>query len=139
MTELEKVIKGLEHTQSNMGDINLALTHCPECPYYNISDCEAALISDALNQLKKYEPRVLKLSEINKHDIVYYEIKKFRDIKPAIVLHTNAVTHHRFLTHDEFFDFSVYIPDDIKYEKTWRCWNTKPNEEERKTIEWYES
>lgn len=135
MSDWERVIANLTRCQDCL---------CNECDLEHAShyvlDCAVkdSLINDALELLKAQEPRVLRLSEINKLDTVYYEIKKFRDIKPAIVLRTNAVAHHRFLTHDELYDFGVYIPGDIKYEKTWRCWNVMPTTEQRMEANWDE-
>lgn len=136
MADREKVIKGLECCSEMSGD------ECQKCPYS--SECLGVncpvgmphLANDALELLKEQESRVLTLSEINKNSFVWYENKKCLRLFPALVVDCQCITRHKFIVEDVFFDVGTYMPEDVHYGKSWRCWNYKPTDEQRKAVKW---
>lgn len=94
------------------------------------------VINDALELLKGQEPRVLTLSEINKNSFVWYENKKCLRLFPALVVDCQSIARHKFIVEDVFFDVGTYMPEDVRYGKSWRCWNHKPTDEQRKEVKW---
>lgn len=132
MPDRGKVIKGLEiHTKPN--------SRCVGCPYPNNGMCGDQLYMDALVLLKAQEPRVLILSEINKNSFVWYENKTCSRLFPALVADCQSITRHKFIVEDVFFDVGTYMPEDVHYGKSWRCWNYKPTDEQRKAVKWDDS
>lgn len=118
MEKLEKVIKGLECCTS--ADYDNWEQICAECPYNNGRPHCADLERDALEilksvkeALKAQEPRVLTLDEAKKADVCWYEKKGLEPVLQVTIV---------------FRTFG--------YGKTWRCWSSKPTEEQREAVKW---
>lgn len=131
MIKREKVIRGLECCI----DPNVS---CCECPYYNYGHCDPDDVRrDALSLLKEQEPRVMTLEELldvgrvwessappylwlDKNRSIYNTISfwcAWRDIYEMI--------HGR---HDKYTDEN--------YGSEWRCWTSRPTDEQRKAVAW---
>ena len=130
MADLRRVIKGLECRLSEN------MPYCPDCPYYFTPNCEVTINRDALELLKEHEPRVLRLSEINKYDFVWCEHNLMGKLYPAIVADCNNVTCHEFFVKNYIFEVTRFMAEDMHYGKTWRCWSSKPTDEQRKAVKW---
>lgn len=136
MIDREKVMKGLECMTNE--DLYMSATACAEkkCPYAGISDCDLAIFHDALELLKEQEPRMLTLGEINKNSFVWYENKSCSRLFPALVSDCQSTTRHKFIVEDVFFDVGTYMPKDVLYGKSWRCWSARPTDEQREAVKW---
>ncbi len=133
MVDREKVIKGLEccHVQRNE-----APPLCEDCPYMNPMEgtCDALdeLLGDALTLLKAREPRVLTLEEVPDAVFCYLEYKAYGTIEPAIFGEAYTDDTVAFTTIEDGKDYL----DLSDYCKAWRCWTSRPTDEQRKAAKW---
>lgn len=134
MVDREKVLKGLACCTSADG--------CHDCPYSEngkgTDTCQFDSTRDALELLKAQEPRMLTLGEINKNSFVWYENKSCSRLFPALVGDCQSITRHKFIVEDVFFDVGTYMPEDVLYGKSWRCWSARPTDEQRDEEKWDE-
>ena len=139
MSDRKKVIKGLECCTKK---ICIYKDTEKECPYWELcgeyedsfEDCTTALSKDALPLLKAQEPRVMTLEEIMMFDgafIVEYNPERlsrcmnwamfhFMDEKWVHIWRPRMVEH--------------YARE--QYSFTWRCWTSRPTEEQREATPW---
>ena len=140
MIDREKVIKGLETCRTRV--------NCKECPYAydkraKDSYCEAVLHNDTLALLKEQEPKVLQIKEMAYLDIaVFIETNgdlegKGTDLFLAIP-YIYAVSQNMLDGYIAFVDGSIDVYDlqAIDYGKCWRCWTSRPTDEQRKAVKW---
>ncbi len=140
----EKVIKGF--TCCDGAAVHLG--HCQEdCPYFGESEradkCVEKLHSDALSLLKAQEPRVLQIKEVAFLEIaVFIETNgdlegKGTDLFLAIP-YIYAVSQNMLYGYIAFVDGNtdVYDLQAIDYGKLWRCWTSRPTDEQRKAVKW---
>jgi hypothetical protein len=133
MIDREKVIKGLECCAADCVD---------GCPYEKIEaegwNCTTLLCRDALELLKAQEPRLLKQEELEEVGGVCY-LEWFADLYLGIIIHEDVI-----IQKGAFTDTAVGIAteDGIgfwalgEYGKTWRCWTSRPTDEQRKKTPW---
>ena len=138
MIEREKVIKGLEY---HLKELTVGKT-CYECPYCGDNSCEIQLIANAISLLKEQEPRVLTLEElktIGDKDAVYLETIVMNlgepNVKPAIYQPDNSDDEYVCVV-STWFKSGFYSPHN--YLKSWRCWSSRPTDEQREAVKWYE-
>jgi hypothetical protein len=127
MSDREKVIKAIE--------ICYTLGHnCTECPLFPVDDCNDKLMHDALSLLKAQEPRLLKLEEIPEYDGAFL-IEYRHEVWPMqwALFRLNLTTVYRFIRGNSELGFSI---NKDFYGKTWRCWTSRPTEEQRKATPW---
>ena len=133
MTEREKVIKGLEHC---IGD-NCYGDKWSECKYSG-HGCIDALLEDSLALLKAQEPRVMTLEEVKQHNnqdgcvwfeqLTYNAVAAFvrkEDLEIEVIspyILGNPINHGYWTNGN--------------YGKTWRCWTTRPTDEQREKVKW---
>ena len=89
---------------------------------------------DVISLLKQDEPHVLTLEEALNADVCWFESCTIYDSAYGVVYHqagSNTVQIVR-LEHGNAFE------DVSDYGSSWRCWNRKPSEEQRRTAEWQE-
>lgn len=138
MGEYEKVIKGLECCVAQ------PLPKCEACPYEADTEEGTCFLmdkmhEDALALLKAQEPRVMTIEEIeqwNQPD-VWMEMK---DGKPDICgdyLMPMTRMHYEFWC-AIIVDGSKHPPalNGDYYGKTWRCWTSRPTDEQREAVKW---
>lgn len=129
MNKRDKVIKGLECCAEDCVD---------GCPYEDLDvegwNCTTLLCRDALELLKEQEPRVLTLEEVKMLDSDYYYLesmrspgKEFREIVGAYGL--MCVTWPSIT-------WARQTMGDRGYGKTWRCWTSRPTDEQREKTPW---
>lgn len=130
MPDREKVMAGLVTCIAACN----GKTVCLDCRYMHdySGGCETQLLSDALAMLKAQEPRVMTLSEALAADYVYLEIK----------LHASLPCECCILAVDPdggilplHKGFCAYL-DGEEYGETWRCWTSRPTEEQRRAEPW---
>lgn len=132
MDKLEKVIKGLECCRRGF---------CFACPYNdgideNI-DCKQRWADDALALLKAQQPRVMTLEEMDdlrgRGQSVYYEDRE-----------ASAKCQDMFFVTDNEWNDTAWLKGEAytlvaamsKYGKTWRCWTSRPTDEQREEVKW---
>ena len=135
MVDREKVINGLEHC---IGD-NCSGDKWSKCEYSG-HGCIDALLEDAIALYKAQEPRVMTLEEVQAFcvdDVVWLEDKGKTNIIPGIVRNRHLWPHSAtMVTNFMRGDGCKVTADDDNYGKRWRCWTSKPSEEQRKAAEW---
>lgn len=155
MADREKVIKGLEHCRQygtlcgkdcsgvfsytdNYEDIVKSGEHRHDCPYGKCkTGCVVTLVDDALALLKEQEPRVMDADEIvlstdpskwlwveRKGDYCAEAFKAGKTISGLISF--DSETPGAFL----------YCERPDEYGKTWRCWSSRPTDEQREAVKW---
>lgn len=129
MNELENVINGLECCSK--GDC----ADCDNCTYRGVKTdvpCESTLMRNALALLKAQEPRVMTATEAYTADYVYIEFDGV--ITPAIRT-TNERDGHR----ESYFATQQLGGDWMRWDDygiTWRCWTSRPTDEQREAVKW---
>ena len=128
----EKVIKGLECCAAMSGD------ECRECPYSK--ECLDAdlpygmphLAAEALALLKAQEPRVMEFDDVVGGDECWLEAVNgacgYADCYACTG--TGEVQVFRCK-----YDNPQYIIS-RDYLKTWRCWTSRPTDEQREAVPW---
>lgn len=131
MTDREKVIKALENCN--------APEKCRDCPWEPCeefdckhSDYPDGLIGQAIALLKAQEPRVMTATEAYTADYVYIEFDGV--ITPAIRT-TNERDGHR----ESYFATQQLGGEWMRWDDygiTWRCWTSRPTDEQREGTPW---
>ena len=132
MPDLKNVIKGLECcAHDDIGD-------CDNCPYNeNTRYCDTQLMRDAIAMLKVQEPRVMTLKEINhlKYGSPYIIETNIPSDEPRLMYglysHKGMAGNYTFDTVDRRRNLF-----DVDYGKIWRCWTSRPTDEQRKATPW---
>lgn len=112
MTNLEKVIKGLEEAEIILAQ---AVDRGGEMAVMGAFRC-LNRVTDALAMLKAQEPRVLTWEEVKKVEVCWLEQRGY---EPYATLEANTWNSE-------------------KYGKSYRCWNRMPTDEQRKAVKWDE-
>ena len=86
--------------------------------------------------LKAQEPRVMTLEEITKAEVVWTEYSRFLFENAEMI----ELPHHPLKKEDKTWDFqtSTYEVTEFldEYGKTWRCWTSRPTDEQREATPW---
>lgn len=95
------------------------------------------LVLDAIDMLKAQEPRVMTLEDVEHAEVAYAEDKDKTDIIPVLVLgrmceHVALVKPHV----DEEAITRMIIPRVDEYDVRWRCWTSRPTDEQREATPW---
>ena len=145
MTDREDVIQALEKC--------IKQDTCDQCRYYGIcgeeEDAMMPLLKDALALLKAQQPRALTLEEVfekSKHIddcfvfVEYYSDNLERDDKPD--LEPCFIHNEKSYFEKEYHIVSVFRGGACMcflqsyYGETWRCWTSRPTDEQRKAAKW---
>ena len=129
MPDRGKVIKGLECCSNG----NMCKGKCPYDELgYEWTDCVRPLIKDALSLLKEQEPRLLTSEEITGDGECWFEgINGAYGYADCYMCTGNKeVEVHRISMKPEYVSW-----DDFK--KKWRCWTSRPTDEQREAVNWY--
>lgn len=121
MADLEKVIKGLKQFKADFK---------PFCG--NGSDW--ARVDDAINLLKEQEPRVMTLEEVHEMawDYCYLEEEVIKDKVLQIFTGKYRI---KCITWPSIASCVLGFGDDA-YGKRWRCWTSRPTDEQRGATPW---
>lgn len=135
MTELEKVIRGLENC------LGFCCNGCcpKECPYISDGKCYETIKRDALALLKAKVPRVMTLDQVCGGDECWIEYKfgghGYADVYLSDELDGTALVYRCRPVGDRKPE-TVWLHD---YGKLWRGWSYRPTEEQRKAVKWDET
>ena len=130
----EKVIKGLEWCMNEKHDCYRE----KGCPYENEGEdigCKYALHSDALALLKAQEPRVMTLEEVKMLDRDYYYLESMRS--PGKELREIVGAYGLTCVTWPSITWARQTMGDSGYGKTWRCWTSRPTDEQREVTQWH--
>lgn len=126
MTKLEQVIYGLDCCSWGI--------KCSFCPYKDEPECRTVLMCDALELLKNKTCHVMTLEELHDDTIetVYYESKRgaFLECKKEW-----GVISYNVLCLIDKYNKNI-LRDCNTYGVLWRCWTSKPSEQQRKNTPW---
>lgn len=152
MDKLEKVINALGRCES------YGYCEDKQCPYYECTGCLDLLRKDALSLLKSQQariaeleaaqtPRVMTLEEVVTHyslppvfpDDFGMQCDYYQDIQPLYFDFPHP--EDRWIVHWRGYDQVGKYLDDWKpeYGKTWRCWTSRPTDEQREEAKWNEA
>lgn len=139
MADKEKAKKGLrQHCEGSMFD------RCGECPYYEVADepfqCRDALLLDALALLKEQEPHVLTIDQLEDalDTVVWLDMPGAENLADGYALIMAYSHKHECMFFDSPFGDSP-SQDRLEYSeygRSWRCWDRRPLEEQRKAVKW---
>lgn len=138
----EKVIKGLECCL----DINGSkYKHCLSCDYrHDIDHCQwtcqtDGILEDALALLKVQEPRVMTLEEVIERrdsDAVWVEHMDGEMIVQPAVLLPSFLDIGKDCIHFASSWRTGGSYGRRSYGTKWRCWTSRPTDEQRKAVKW---
>ena len=136
LDKLEKVIKGLECC-TTMDDKGFPM--CEKCPYSCEDTCPELdkMHRDALSLLKVQDPRVMTLEEVVKTERntpIYIDLRYGMhgwDIYDGVDIQAKDIVTGARWASNEFWSWD-------EYRKTWRCWTSRPTDEQRKAVKWDE-
>ena len=92
---------------------------------------------NVISTLKAQEPRVLTLEELEHAEVAYAEDKDKTDIIPVLVL--GKMCEHIALVKPHFDEEAItrmIIPRADEYGVRWRCWTSRPTDEQREAVKW---
>ena len=133
MDEREGVIYDIERCICRAPDA------CRDCSKYSddstVIRCMEELLKDALALLKAQEPRVMTLEEVLEQnwDYCYLEYDAVRGREAQIF----SGGRHRLtcVTWPSITSMRL-SPGDKEYGKRWRCWTSRPTDEQREAVKW---
>lgn len=136
MAEREKVIRGLE---SLWRCVSPVCHTCGDCPYQdNHVECKRRVVMDAHALLKEQEPRVMTVDEVRDCvDYVWSEIFTPMNERRCLIycpIGQNQGYSEMADLHEDSGQSWARRWDN--YGKTWRCWTSRPTEEQRKAVKW---
>ena len=139
MPDREKVIKGLECCMSEKMCRN-------KCPYKGQCDdggwYYSRAIEEAIALLKEQEPRVLTLEDLwhMEHKPVYLQCKNIRlYLAEHVILLKAKRCYVPSLGENYIFMREHKVRDTYwacDYNVTWRCWTSRPTDEQQKAVKW---
>ena len=129
MAELEKAIKGLR-CLSNPYIQDMDERDCENCKYDNAS-CFLDVTADALSLLKAQEPRVMTLEKAKNSEFCFCESGS------VFACHMFVDPADGFATIQQFGRPDLLI-DSNEYGISFRCWTSRPTDEQRETTPWAE-
>ena len=136
MTDREKVLQALEHC-----DLCSDMPNCPGCAYLRKPDCMEHLKRDIIALLKEQEPRVMKVTEVSACEVgtvLWVEERQGvtwnlfpLEIETSSTHPDTGTDYLFFITYHDLRKFEC-----SEYNQTWRCWTSRPTDEEREATPW---
>ena len=124
----------MENDKRNVMDWLNDMAHDEKWPCY-YSDSELQMLAkDALELLKKQEPRVMTLEDVKTFgwDYCYLEEERLPGNEYRSICGDYALT---CITWPYISSMRIQHGDD-SYGKKWRCWSAKPTDEQRRAVKW---
>lgn len=121
--------------------------YCGEtCPYGQVDFCKDKMMNDAREILRSMEPRVMTLEEVkalpDESDVWLEEfccivvaatVSHQRDIYKVLKRYNQNATYFYGIEHADY-NSGEYM--DADYGTEWRCWTSRPTEEQREAVKW---
>ncbi len=131
MIDREKVIKGLECC-----DLCSDAPDCPGCTYLREPGCMEHLKRDIIALLKAQEPRVVRISELTSGEpmLVWLEdIDKAETVAGMIFDYVPGRFGFKLTDIGSMHRIYPRIDDYLTH---WRCWTSRPTNEQREATPW---
>lgn len=133
MVNRERVIKGANCCITRLKKTG---TCGFECPYKNNPlGCKVVLLKDVLSIVAEQEPRVMTLKEIVSAECVWIEYATSENIVIALPWNIELT--------DDTYNFigmpNCFVEFRSLYGEEWRCWTSRPTDEQRKATPWVET
>ena len=140
MTDREKVIKGLKCCLTDNPSV------CEGCPYLdtgcleNVKSFKHDILRDALELLKAQEPRVMTVTDIVDNyvapEMIWVEARNNKgDIRLVAGLWNGE--YYNMADDSIMYDLGEEIANNPEgYNVRWRCWTSRPTDEQREEIPW---
>ena len=139
MAEISKVTLGLELCayDPDPGQTRKDVHSCSRCPYYD-HGCEGQLYRDALALLKEQEPRVMTEGDVlhSTGKPVWFESRGMYLGQKGfwcLLFEVDAELHIRFVQSVTGGKITLSL---IDYDKIWRFWTSRPDEQVRRDTPW---
>ena len=138
MTDREKVIKGLERIRDwSQFAVNKRWLVA------GASEKMVQYAEDALELLKAQEPRVMTAGEMEKLNERICEWLWIEE-KQRVTWNLHCLRTFVYSRHPDNGEFYIMADgyreivkkEGAEYGKTWRCWTSRPTEEQRKAVKW---
>lgn len=128
MVDREKVINALKQCES------YGWCEQEQCPYYDDVSCLETVRKDALSLLQAQAPRVMTLEEVHEMawDYCYLEEEVIKD---KVLQIYSGKYRIKCITWPSIASCVLTFGDDA-YGKSWRCWTSRPTDEQRESIPW---
>ena len=147
----EKLIRAMEYCTADITPVD-ENDEClgDVCPFkeggYESGDCQENMIRAALALLREQEARVMDAEEVARLTEETYQWLWIEEIQNITWnLHClRAFVYSKHPDTGEFYILANGYRDIVKlegdeYGKTWRCWTSRPTEEQRKAVRWDET
>ena len=145
----EKVIEALEACVLKDPDDSRDCRHCPRCNYgaFITNSCINGVMADALTLLKAQEPRVMTLEEVialpDESDVWLEEfccitVAATISHNPIIAQFLNNVSGETYFYGIKQADYNNGNYMNADYGKEWRCWSSRPTDEQMEATPWQE-
>ena len=131
MPDREKVKRALQACYS--ADIEWCQAREKGLCDYKVSYCRMALFKDAAELLEAQEPRVMTLEEVLATEVVYAEDIDKAKIIPVLV---NMQAYDCIVLVRADGPSHLIHPLISEYGKRWRCWTSRPTDEQRQAVKW---
>ena len=153
MPDLEKVIAEIHYCTKGCADPGEDECNPSKCRYavYQNSydyDCKELLLKDALALLRRWEPRVMTLKEVetskgfvwvefhsineNRLSLEYVNVRVTERFRDSFVLATDSGIE--WLRNRGDYNRGIWFG----INSGWRCWTSRPTEEQREAVKWDE-
>jgi hypothetical protein len=103
---------------------------CAGCPYAGVG----CAIDVAISKLNAQEPRVMTLDEVKMLDSDYYYLESMRS--PGKELREIVGAYGLTCVTWPSITWARQTMGDSGYAKTWRCWTSRPTDEQREATPW---
>ena len=134
MVDREKVIYSIERCTCHVPDA------CRDCAYdagHPYNECVEMMLKDALSLLKAQEPRVMAWEELS---ALSFDTPVFIEENSGecgwnvfcYIDEENDVCFCGFKASADYYDLE-------EYGESWRCWTSRPTDEQRKAVKWDEN
>ena len=134
----EKVIKGLEICSAGEWNSTGGRNHT-DCPYYpaGYTGCTCKpLMLDALALLKSQEPRVVRISELTSGEPMLVWLEDIDKKETVAGMIFDYVPGRLGFKLTDIGSMDRIYPRIEDYLTRWRCWTSRPTDEQREAIPW---
>jgi hypothetical protein len=138
MTERNKVIEALEACVLKDPDDSRDCKHCPRCNYgaFITNSCINGVMADALALLKAQEPRVVRISELTSGEPMLVWLEDIDKKETVAGMIFDYVPGRFGFKLTDIGSMDRIYPRIEDYLTRWRCWTSRPTDEQREAVKW---
>ena len=130
MTDIRQTMWNIERCLCHVPDSCSDCSH--HCDRESFPDCMEKLLDDAYQLLKARQPRVMTLEEVKalqRDSVVWYEHTGCNTPRPRVI----GYVADEYVA---FTDGGKWRFDADRYGASWRCWTSRPTDEQREAEPW---